>query len=479
MKPLYGFGGGCGVQGRRTRPEFRLAVRSVLGHLPRALGDPEIPAAVAEGDKRIILVDGEALGAVNRVPAGDDIRSNMVRGGAAAETELTAREREICARIGPELKRRGLVFVGIDVIDGYLTEINVTSPTGIRAISGSAAPTSRRRSGTRSKRKRRAVAAEARDDRPRHRRPPASRAADGRSAPSEPVRPRRGSTAQLERLRAETQRRRSGVPPRRGRSCSPPRSRPGAPRRGARSKRAAAAAPARARSATSKTRSSARIHDMAARLVHPGRGAKPRALTILAVGGYGRGMLAPGSDIDLLFLLADEKDAAGAKLIETILYVLWDLKQKVGHATRTIDECLRQARADMTIRTSVLEARLIMGDASAVRDAARALRQGDRRQDGERIRRRQARRARRARQARRRVALSRRAQRQGGQGRPARPQHAVLDRQIRLSGARSARAGRRRACSRSANSRCSRAARNSCGRCAATCISSPAAPRSG
>ena len=100
---------------------------------------------VAEGDKRIILVDGEALGAVNRVPVGDDIRSNMVRGGAARETELTAREREICARIGPELKRRGLLFVGIDVIDGHLTEINVTSPTGLRAIKRLGRPRSRRR----------------------------------------------------------------------------------------------------------------------------------------------------------------------------------------------------------------------------------------------------------------------------------------------------------------------------------------------
>jgi len=89
---------------------------------------------VAKGDKRIVLVDGEPLGAVNRVPAADDLRSNMVRGGAAQVTELTPREREICARIGPELKRRGLVFVGIDVIDGFLTEINVTSPTGLRAI---------------------------------------------------------------------------------------------------------------------------------------------------------------------------------------------------------------------------------------------------------------------------------------------------------------------------------------------------------
>jgi [protein-PII] uridylyltransferase len=105
------------------------------------------------------------------------------------------------------------------------------------------------------------------------------------------------------------------------------------------------------------------VHDMAIRLAHPEDSAEAKGLTILAVGGYGRGMLAPGSDIDLLFLIDDEKDAASAKLIETILYVLWDLKQKVGHATRTIDECLRQARADMTIRTSVLEARLIQGDA--------------------------------------------------------------------------------------------------------------------
>jgi glutathione synthase len=90
--------------------------------------------AVAKGDKRIILVDGEAKGLINRVPSGDDIRSNMVRGGAAKETDLTARERAICLAIGPELRRRGLLFVGIDVIDGHLTEINVTSPTGIRAV---------------------------------------------------------------------------------------------------------------------------------------------------------------------------------------------------------------------------------------------------------------------------------------------------------------------------------------------------------
>jgi glutathione synthase len=89
---------------------------------------------VKHGDKRIILVDGEFAGAVNRVPAADDLRSNMVRGGAAHATELTPREREICTTLGPELKKRGLLFVGIDVIDDNLTEINVTSPTGIRAV---------------------------------------------------------------------------------------------------------------------------------------------------------------------------------------------------------------------------------------------------------------------------------------------------------------------------------------------------------
>ena len=89
---------------------------------------------VKHGDKRIILVDGEFAGAVNRVPAADDLRSNMVRGGAAQATDLTPREREICATLGPALRERGLLFVGIDVIDGNLTEINVTSPTGIRAI---------------------------------------------------------------------------------------------------------------------------------------------------------------------------------------------------------------------------------------------------------------------------------------------------------------------------------------------------------
>ncbi|MGZ8369386.1 MAG: glutathione synthase [Rhodoplanes sp.] len=90
--------------------------------------------AVAEGDKRIVLVDGEVAGAINRKPSAGEIRSNLAAGGSAHATQLTDREREICAALGPELKARGLLFVGIDVIGGHLTEINVTSPTGIVAI---------------------------------------------------------------------------------------------------------------------------------------------------------------------------------------------------------------------------------------------------------------------------------------------------------------------------------------------------------
>jgi glutathione synthase len=89
---------------------------------------------VSKGDKRIVLIDGKPAGAVNRLPKAGEIRSNLAVGGTGAQSELTARELEICAAIGPELAKRGLLFVGIDVIAGYLTEINVTSPTGIVAI---------------------------------------------------------------------------------------------------------------------------------------------------------------------------------------------------------------------------------------------------------------------------------------------------------------------------------------------------------
>jgi glutathione synthase len=90
---------------------------------------------ISEGDKRIVLIDGEVAGAVNRIPGEGEIRSNLAVGGSAAKTELTEGEKEICAALAPELKKRGLLFVGIDVIGGkWLTEINVTSPTGIVAI---------------------------------------------------------------------------------------------------------------------------------------------------------------------------------------------------------------------------------------------------------------------------------------------------------------------------------------------------------
>ena len=134
IKPLYGAGGAAVFKVGLKDPNFGslFDLFSVTFREPWVI-QKYLPA-VAEGDKRIILVDGEAKGAVNRIPAADDIRSNMVRGGAAKETDLTPRERAICERIGPELRRRGLLFVGIDVIGGFLTEINVTSPTGIRAV---------------------------------------------------------------------------------------------------------------------------------------------------------------------------------------------------------------------------------------------------------------------------------------------------------------------------------------------------------
>jgi glutathione synthase len=140
MKPLYGKGG---------EAVFRLAPEDLnFGSLydlfavtfREAWVVQKFLAAVRAGDKRIILVDGEFAGAVNRVPAPDDLRSNLVRGGAAKATDLTDRERQICARIGPSLRERGLLFVGIDVIDGFLTEINVTSPTGIRAVKALGGP---------------------------------------------------------------------------------------------------------------------------------------------------------------------------------------------------------------------------------------------------------------------------------------------------------------------------------------------------
>jgi glutathione synthase len=134
MKPLHGHGGAAVF---RVMPQD-MNFGSLFDMFSVTFREPWVIQRflpeVKNGDKRIILVDGEFAGAVNRVPAADDLRSNMVRGGAAQATELSPREREICATLGPALRERGLLFVGIDVIDGNLTEINVTSPTGIRAI---------------------------------------------------------------------------------------------------------------------------------------------------------------------------------------------------------------------------------------------------------------------------------------------------------------------------------------------------------
>ena len=134
LKPLFG-NGGAGVF--RIKPDdenFNALLESFAVFYREPIVVQRYLPEVRRGDKRIILVDGEFAGAVNRVPAADDLRSNMVRGGAAKETELTAREREICETVGPALRERGLLFVGLDVIGDYLTEVNVTSPTCIREL---------------------------------------------------------------------------------------------------------------------------------------------------------------------------------------------------------------------------------------------------------------------------------------------------------------------------------------------------------
>ena len=134
LKPLYG-GGGSGVArllADDPNLDALLDLHRMIGREP-VIAQKFIPA-VSKGDKRILLVDGEPVGAVNRVPNPGQIRSNLAVGGRAEAVELTARDKELCAIIGPELKQRGLMFVGIDVIGDYLTEINVTSPTGARAL---------------------------------------------------------------------------------------------------------------------------------------------------------------------------------------------------------------------------------------------------------------------------------------------------------------------------------------------------------
>lgn len=135
VKPLHGNGGKAIFKVGRDGANLS----SLIELFNTAWREPHMIQAflseVAQGDKRIVLVDGEVAGAINRIPGEGEIRSNLAVGGSAVKTELTEREEEICAALRPELKRRGLIFAGIDVIGGrWLTEINVTSPTGIVAI---------------------------------------------------------------------------------------------------------------------------------------------------------------------------------------------------------------------------------------------------------------------------------------------------------------------------------------------------------
>jgi len=134
LKPLYG-NGGAGVF-RLPQADANLAALHELfmGINREPLIAQKFLPAVADGDKRVILIDGEPIGAINRVPQKGETRSNMHVGGVATKDALTARDREICTAIGPTLRERGLIFVGIDVIGGNLTEINVTSPTGLQEL---------------------------------------------------------------------------------------------------------------------------------------------------------------------------------------------------------------------------------------------------------------------------------------------------------------------------------------------------------
>ena len=139
LKPLHGAAGSGVVRLKAGDPNLEALIEIHMTGSRDPLVIQKFIPAVSKGDKRIILIDGEPVGAINRVPAEGQVRSNLRVGGTAAPVGLTPRDLEICAIIGPELKRRGLLFVGIDVIGDYLTEINVTSPTGavqLKAFTG-------------------------------------------------------------------------------------------------------------------------------------------------------------------------------------------------------------------------------------------------------------------------------------------------------------------------------------------------------
>jgi glutathione synthase len=134
VKPLFGNGGAGVFRIREDDENLASLLEMHFGRSREPLMFQRYEPAVRVGDKRIVLIDGEPLGAINRVPAAGEARSNMHVGGRAEKSALTERDREICARIGPTLREQGLIFVGIDVIGEYLTEINVTSPTGLQEI---------------------------------------------------------------------------------------------------------------------------------------------------------------------------------------------------------------------------------------------------------------------------------------------------------------------------------------------------------
>ncbi len=134
IKPLYGNGGASVFRIKEGDSNLNALIEMFHIFSREPFMVQQFRPEVRSGDKRIILIDGVPAGAINRVPAEGETRSNMHVGGTPVPTEMTERDEEICARLGPELKRRGLIFTGIDVIGPYLTEINVTSPTGIRQV---------------------------------------------------------------------------------------------------------------------------------------------------------------------------------------------------------------------------------------------------------------------------------------------------------------------------------------------------------
>ena len=134
LKPLYGNGGAGVFRLDENDRNLSSLYELFTGFSREPLIVQKYLPAVTKGDKRVILVDGEPVGAINRVPAANEVRSNMHVGGRPEKVELTERDREICAKIGPVLREKGQIFVGIDVIGDWMTEINVTSPTGIQEL---------------------------------------------------------------------------------------------------------------------------------------------------------------------------------------------------------------------------------------------------------------------------------------------------------------------------------------------------------